>query len=322
MIEIPYFSIIRRLPGMLATLIAVGLLVSISNLANAGQATLAWDVNPQPEVAGYMLHYGTVSGAYSAKIDVGKVTQYTVTGLLEGKTYYVAATAYDLGRAESGFSNQVSTSVPSSTPVANFNTNTTTGVAPFSVPFTSTSSGSISSYSWTFGDGTASTSANPTHSYGAAGTYNVGLTVSGPGGTNTMTKASYITVSTASSIAPVANFTANSTSGAAPLAVAFYEQINRQYLCLFMEFWRWDDKHCGESVSCLWYRWNVYGEPHRYRPRRLQHDDENQLRDDLLHPSAATKRNHRRQLCRWFTGRDQDIHGEVVHIRRYRILRR
>ena len=221
MLELRHFSVIWRLCGTLALLIAVGLLVSLSSVANAGQATLTWDANTQPEVAGYMLQYGTASGTYTAKIDVGKVTQYTVPGLLEGKSYYFAATAYDLGRAESGFSNEVNSIVPYSAPVANFNATITSGAAPLSVPFTSTSSGSISSYSWNFGDGTASTSANPTHSYAAAGTYNVGLTVSGPGGANTMTKASYITVSTASSIAPVANFTANSTSGAAPLTVAF-----------------------------------------------------------------------------------------------------
>ena len=212
---------IWRLCGTLALLIAVGLLVSLSSVANAGQAALTWDANTQPAVAGYMLQYGTASGTYTAKIDVGKVTQYTVPGLLEGTRYYFAATDYDLGRAESGFSNEVNAIVPYSTPVANFTANTTSGVATLSISFTSTSSGSISGYSWNFGDSTTSTSANPTHSYGAAGTYNVGLTVSGPGGTNTMTKASYITVSTASSIAPVANFTANSTSGAAPLAVAF-----------------------------------------------------------------------------------------------------
>jgi len=37
--------------------------------------------------------------------------------------------------------------------------------------------GSISSYSWNFGDGTSSTASNPAHTYSAAGTYTVRLTV-------------------------------------------------------------------------------------------------------------------------------------------------
>jgi PKD repeat protein len=46
--------------------------------------------------------------------------------------------------------------------------------------FTSTSSdpdGSVASYSWSFGDGTTSTTQNPSHTYSAAGTYTVALTV-------------------------------------------------------------------------------------------------------------------------------------------------
>jgi PKD repeat protein len=42
--------------------------------------------------------------------------------------------------------------------------------------------GSIASRSWNFGDGGASTSANPSHSYAAAGTYNVMLTVTDDSG--------------------------------------------------------------------------------------------------------------------------------------------
>ncbi|WP_305910073.1 PKD domain-containing protein [Methylomarinum sp. Ch1-1] len=38
------------------------------------------------------------------------------------------------------------------------------------------------SYQWNFGDGSGSSAANPSHSYSAAGTYNVTLTVTDPGG--------------------------------------------------------------------------------------------------------------------------------------------
>ena len=192
-----------------------------SGAAHAAQASLAWTANPQPQVAGYMLYYGQVSGGYTNKVDVGKVTSYTIAGLLDGKAYYYAVTAYDAGRAESPFSNEASATTPFTPPVSAFSADKTSGAAPATVLFTSSSTGTISSYSWSFGDGTSSTTQNPTHTYSAAGTYSVSLTATGPGGANTATKASYITVSSASATAPTANFTSSATSGVAPLTVTF-----------------------------------------------------------------------------------------------------
>ena len=46
--------------------------------------------------------------------------------------------------------------------------------------FTDASTGNINSWNWSFGDGTSSTSQNPSHTYASAGTYNVALMVYGP----------------------------------------------------------------------------------------------------------------------------------------------
>lgn len=81
-------------------------------------------------------------------------------------------------------------------PVAGITGTPLSGVAPFTTIFDSTSStGTISTYAWTFGDGGTSTSANPTHNYAAAGTYSVSLTVTGPGGSNTLTRTAYVSAS-------------------------------------------------------------------------------------------------------------------------------
>lgn len=82
---------------------------------------------------------------------------------------------------------------PPPAPVANFNSAPNSGVAPLNVAFTDASTGTITSWSWNFGDATTSTLQNPAHAY-AAGTFSVSLTVTGPGGTNTLTKTNLVAV--------------------------------------------------------------------------------------------------------------------------------
>ena len=65
------------------------------------------------------------------------------------------------------------------------------------VTFTDASTGSITNWVWSFGDGhsvTNTTSVNVTNTYAAAGSYTVSLTVNGAGGTSTSTKANYVVV--------------------------------------------------------------------------------------------------------------------------------
>lgn len=66
-------------------------------------------------------------------------------------------------------------------PTAVATANVTSGTAPLSVNFTgsgsSDSDGTIASYAWNFGDGGSATTANPSHSYTAVGTYIATLTV-------------------------------------------------------------------------------------------------------------------------------------------------
>ena len=72
-------------------------------------------------------------------------------------------------------------------PDASFTANPTTGDAPLNVTFTDTSTGGPTSWAWNFGDGATSTAQNPTHTYTAAGTYNVTLVATNAGGSDTAT---------------------------------------------------------------------------------------------------------------------------------------
>jgi len=82
-----------------------------------GSVTLVWSQSISANVASYKIYYGLASGVYNHTISVGSSTNVTVNSLVEGTTYYFAATAVDALGVESQFSNETSYSVPTnSTP--------------------------------------------------------------------------------------------------------------------------------------------------------------------------------------------------------------
>ena len=114
-------SISRFRPGFIPCLFLLLPLIFLicigpgSTQGFAAQVTLAWDANTDPGVAGYKLYYGKTSRTYGTPVDVGKVTEFTLTGIEEGKNGYFAVTAYDANRNESAFSTELEcfTLVPS-----------------------------------------------------------------------------------------------------------------------------------------------------------------------------------------------------------------
>ncbi len=132
----------------------------------------------------------------------------------------------------------------STKPTATFTANVTSGVAPLKVQFTSEATGNPTEYYWVF-EPSASSDWNSHHSVTAAhtftnpGIYTVTLTVSNDAGTYTATKEGYITVTDASGSSeniPVASFSANVTSGTAPLVVLFTDTSTS----LAPTSWLWD----------------------------------------------------------------------------------
>jgi VCBS repeat protein/FG-GAP repeat protein len=70
-------------------------------------STLAWDRNPEPDIAGYVVSYGTSSGSYTTRVDVGNVTTWTIS-LASGSRYFFAVQAYNTAGLLSTMSNEVS----------------------------------------------------------------------------------------------------------------------------------------------------------------------------------------------------------------------
>jgi len=150
-------------------------------------------------------------------IDDATGDSYAVTYNQTG-TYSVKLTATGPGGSDVMIKPNYITVVDAS-PVANFEIDSASGPAPFTVNFTSTSTGA-NTFSWDFDDdgNVDSTSSSPTYTYNNVGTFSVSLTVTGPGGTNSITKNNLITVTDP---VPTASYTASQVTGTNPLRVLF-----------------------------------------------------------------------------------------------------
>lgn len=132
---------------------------------------------------------------------------------------------------------------PTSSVIAGFTANATSGSIPMTVQFTDASTGNPFWWWWHFGDGSYSNEQNPVHEYTREGEYSVALYVWSQTGSANTVKTSYITVSgpltptptpTPVPGAPDANFTMSRTSGTAPLYVRFVDTSTNA------TSWRWD----------------------------------------------------------------------------------
>ena len=92
-------------------------LATVSAFADQN-VVLSWDASPSPNVAGYNIYYGGGSLEYTNMIVVGNVTNVVISGLTQGRTYYFAATAYDISGVESDYSPEVVYWIPSTNAVA------------------------------------------------------------------------------------------------------------------------------------------------------------------------------------------------------------
>ena len=83
--------------------------------AKGASVTLAWDANPEPDIAGYKVYYGTESGSYLEPLTLEGAPaepQFTVPDLDNEETYYFVVTAFNENGLESLPSNEVVAEIP------------------------------------------------------------------------------------------------------------------------------------------------------------------------------------------------------------------
>ena len=165
---------------------------------------------------------------YNASASTGQISDYswsfgddtTASGATASHTYQAPGTyTTTLTVTDSqGQTEQSSISIVAVAPLtASISADQTEGAIPLSVSFdASSSTGQISSYSWTFGDGTGATGSTASHTYQTAGTFTATLIVTDTGGA---TRQDDITIN---AVAPLnADLSASQTSGEAPFTVSY-----------------------------------------------------------------------------------------------------
>jgi len=152
---------------------------------------------------------------------VNATVQHPVHTYAAAGTYTVSLNATNAGGSNTKtVRDYITVTEPVPPPVANFSASPTSGTSPLTVRFSDTSSNNPTAWNWNFGDGSIVNASlrNPIHTYANAGTFTVSLNATNAAGSNTSTKANFITVSVP---APVSNFSANRTTGRVPLTVLF-----------------------------------------------------------------------------------------------------
>ncbi|MDR4503463.1 MAG: fibronectin type III domain-containing protein [Candidatus Scalindua sp.] len=99
-----------RFPGILFFLLCFfecNFLPTAEAVVDASHVKVYWNPSPEDDLAGYKIYYGELSRKYSFHDVAGVETSYTLSGLIPGKTYYIALTAYDYAGNESAYSDEL-----------------------------------------------------------------------------------------------------------------------------------------------------------------------------------------------------------------------
>ena len=153
------------------------------------ESTITWGNKPATGTSALATAGAVRSGTWLV-LSAGRIaTDGTYSFALKG----ASADAASYSSSEGTNSPQLVLTLPSA-PVAGFSATPTSGMAPLTVAFTDTSTGSPTSWTWTFGDGTTSTDRHPSHTYTTAGSYTVTLAAVNEHGSDEESKPAHITV--------------------------------------------------------------------------------------------------------------------------------
>ena len=88
---------------------SIAALTQSSAIAAKTSLTLAWNApaTNEPAIAGYVVYYGTTTRNYTNQVPVGNTTTCTISNLVEGTTYFFAATALGTSGLESDYSDEL-----------------------------------------------------------------------------------------------------------------------------------------------------------------------------------------------------------------------
>ena len=106
------FSVVRRFENSGLAAVLVSLSICLTAKGATSSVSLSWNTSTSPGIAGYNIYYGGASGNYTNVVSASNSTNAVISGLVDGGTYYFAATAYDAFGDVSGFSNEISYIVP------------------------------------------------------------------------------------------------------------------------------------------------------------------------------------------------------------------
>jgi chitodextrinase len=185
-----------------------------------------------------------ITGSH-AQLQASNADSHGVLKLTLTATGYTGDFMHSSGSFTDTFSGACHKATPpaNQAPVANFSFATNKLVATFT-DGSSDADGSIATRSWNFGDGSTSTTTNPSHTYAAAGSYTVALGVTdNQGASNVVTKT--VSVVATTNVPPVANFTYSLTT----LTAAFFDASTDSDGSIASRAWNFGDGSTGTGTT-------------------------------------------------------------------------
>ncbi|WP_319548580.1 PKD domain-containing protein [Desulfogranum marinum] len=193
-------------------------------LFNPKQVAFSWEYPAATDLAGFKIYHNSSTLCETTNPEDRSLT---CTANFTSSTNTFAIAAVDINGTETTLSNTLTyteDSTPATTQLlAAITANATEGTAPLTVALDgSSSTGDITSYAWSFGDGDTADVNNTSHTFTLPGTYTTKLTITDNNG-NTSSDTATITVTEAVIVntPPIAAITPSATAGEAPLTITF-----------------------------------------------------------------------------------------------------